>query len=100
MQRSYYFWKWADNALPGKPPDVWAALLRGELHPALEVFDSLPLLKALQDSASQARVMGEEWEWEVNPPVAPEKARFVFVTCPYINASAERIKRFVDQFVP
>jgi hypothetical protein len=100
MLRSYYFWKWADNNLPGKPPEVWAALLRGELHPALEVFDPRPLLKALGDSASEARVVGEEWAWEVNPPAVPEKARFVFVTCPQINTSGERIKLFIDRYAP
>jgi len=29
---SYYFWKWADNDLPGRPLEVHAALLRGELQ--------------------------------------------------------------------
>lgn len=100
MPSSYYFWKWADNDLPGKPPEVWAALLRGEMHPALKWFDARPLLNALEDAAAEARAVGEEWEWEVHPPASPEKARFVFVTCPPVYASEARARRFLDRFAP
>jgi hypothetical protein len=100
MLRSYYFWKWADNDLPGKPPEVWAALLRGELHPALQLFDARPLLQALEDATTEARTAGEEWEWEVHPPASPAKARFVFVTCPQLNASKERVTKFIGRFAP
>ncbi len=31
MLNSYYFWKWADNDLAGRPVEVHDALLRGEL---------------------------------------------------------------------
>lgn len=47
MIASYYFWKWADNDLPGQPVEVHAALLRGALHPALQTFDARPLLARL-----------------------------------------------------
>jgi hypothetical protein len=30
MIATYYFWKWADNDLTGKPAEVHAALLRNE----------------------------------------------------------------------
>jgi hypothetical protein len=97
---SYYFWKWADNDLPGRPLEVQAALLRGELHPALQSFDARPLLVRLQEAAAEGRLLGEEWDWEAHPQAAPENARFVFVTCPLINASKERVVRFWDRFVP
>ncbi|MEI6279251.1 MAG: hypothetical protein WCQ16_07715 [Verrucomicrobiae bacterium] len=29
-QGSCYFWKWADNDLPGKPAEVFADLMLGE----------------------------------------------------------------------
>jgi hypothetical protein len=45
MTGCYYFWKWADNDLPGRPVEVHAALLRGERHGALQCFDARPLLK-------------------------------------------------------
>ncbi len=100
MPSSYYFWKWADNDLPGKPPEVWVALLRGEMHPALQSFDATSLLNALEDAATEAREVGEEWEWKVHPPAAPEKAWFVFLTCPRIKTSKARMERFVDRFLP
>ena len=91
---SYYFWKWADNDLPGKPPDVWAALLRGELHPALQLFDARPLLNALEEAAAEARAVDEEWEWQVHPPASQEKVWFAFVTCPRVNISKRQHARF------
>jgi hypothetical protein len=97
---SYYFWKWADNDLPGRPLEVHAALLRGQLHPALQLFDARPLLARLADAAEEGRLLGEEWDWEAHPQATPERARFVFVTCPLINASEERVVRFWDRFLP
>jgi len=97
---SYYFWKWADNDLPGRPVEVHAALLRGELHPALQPFDARPLLARLQEAAAEGRLLGEEWDWQAHPQASPENARFVFVTCPLINASKERVVRFWDRFLP
>ncbi len=97
---SYYFWKWADNGLPGKPPDVLAALLRGEPHPALQSFDARSLLNAVEEAAAEGRVVGEEWKWELHPAASPEKTWFVIVTCPRINTSRERAERFIDRFSP
>ena len=37
MIANCFFWKWADNNLPGKPTDVCGTLLRGELHPAVQL---------------------------------------------------------------
>ena len=99
MPSSYYFWKWAENDLPGKPPEVWAALLRGEMHPALQCFDARPLVQRLGRRRRSA-ALGEEWEWEVHPPASPEKARFVFVTCPRVNTSKARVECFLDRFLP
>ncbi len=50
MIAEYYFWKWADNDLPGKPAEVYASLLRGEMHPALQTFDARPLVMELKKS--------------------------------------------------
>jgi len=85
MTGSYYFWKWADNDFPGRPTEVLADLLRGEMHPALQTFDARPLLHKLESAASRGRKVGEEWDWEVPPGGAPERTRFVFVACPLVN---------------
>jgi len=51
----YFVWKWAENDEKGKPNDVFAALMRGQLHPALKPFsenyDELfkPLLRSCSD---------------------------------------------------
>src|ERR1700691_2948914 len=97
---SYYFWKWADNDLPGRPAEVHADLLRGEMHPALQTFDARPLLKKLKSAATRGRACDEEWDWEVTPCDAPEQARFVFVTCPLLNGSEARVRWFSDEFAP
>lgn len=85
MIGSYYFWKWADNDLPGRPREVYAALLRGEMHPALQTFDARPLLKKLERAAAQGRKRGEEWDWKITPGGEAKQARFVFVTCPELD---------------
>jgi len=98
---SYYFWKWADNDLPGRFPEVHAALLRGEMPPALQTFDAGPLIEALEETA-RCDGWGErsEWHWAVTPEGMPEQARFVFVTCPVINDSRERLDWFYERFLP
>lgn len=77
---TYYIWKWADNDVPGKPNEVFAALMRGTMHPALQVFDSGPFLQALEQSVARRRQLGEEWEWTVCPDEATGLTRFVIVT--------------------
>ncbi len=79
---SYYFWKWAENDLPGQPVEIHAALLRGELHPALQTFDARPLVKKLERAGANGRKHGDEWDWQITPREDPKRARFVFVTCP------------------
>jgi hypothetical protein len=100
VQGSYYFWKWADNDVSGRPAEVHSALLRGEQHPALELFDARPLLLRLQQAAADGRLAGEEWDWQAQPSASPEKALFVFVSCPRVNASKASVKRFYNRFIP
>lgn len=97
---SYYFWKWADNDLPGRPTDVHAELLRGGLHPALQAFDARPLLTILENSAARWRRSGEDWDWQTSPHVEPRRAHFVHVTCPAFNSSQERVEWFGNIFLP
>lgn len=97
---SYYFWKWAANDLPGPPLEVYSALLRGEMHGAVQPFDARPLLGWLAKSAERGRSLGEEWEWRVYPPTTPTAARFVYVSCPRINGSRNRAERFSRDFRP
>lgn len=87
MISSYYFWKWADNDLPGKPNQVFSALLRGELHPALQTFDAQPLESRLESFAAKRRNRGEEWNWQVHPSDNPTRTRFVFLAGPDLNDS-------------
>jgi hypothetical protein len=100
MTGSYYFWKWADNDLPGRPVDVHAALLRGELHPALQTFDARPLLKKLNSAATRGRKRDEEWDWEVTPHDEPGQARFVFATCPLSKKTKAWAARCQREFFP
>ncbi len=93
---SYYLWKWADNDLPGKPNDVFATLMRGELHPALQKFDAQPLLARLDELAATRRGLGEEWDWQVHPADDPTDARFVFLTGPHLNGSKDLAASFAD----
>jgi hypothetical protein len=97
---NYYFWKWADNDLPGPPAEVHAALLRGEFHPALQTFDARPLLKKLKSAAAKGRKRGEEWDWQLTPSDEPRRARFVFVTCPSLNESKAREAQVDRDFFP
>jgi len=100
MTASYYFWKWADNDVPGQPAEVHSALLRGELHPALQVFDARPLLAQLQECSQEGCNQGEEWSYYVHPVSTPATARFVFVICPRANSSESRVRAFYKRFVP
>ncbi len=77
---TYYIWKWADNDLPGKPNDVFAALMRGRMHPALQEFDPAALVQLLE--ATAAGSAREEWTWEVQRNSKTGLARFVIATGP------------------
>lgn len=48
----YFVWKWAENDEKGKPNEVFAALMRGQLHPALRPFSKKydELFKPFSDS--------------------------------------------------
>lgn len=82
MTASYYFWKWADNDLPGPPEEVHAALLRGKMHAAIQPFDPAKLLKQFEKDAARDRKKGGEWDWQVVWDEEPDCAKFVFVTLP------------------
>jgi len=80
MTASYYFWKWADNDLPGPPDEVHAALLRGQMHPAIQPFDPAQLVKLLEKGSVLGRKVGEEWEWQVVPTPQATLANAIFAT--------------------
>ena len=116
MLKEYYFWKWADNDLPGNPAEVHAALLRGEMHSALQTFNARPLLRRLEKARDEGRDVEEEWDWQRHPQESPGKAHFVFATCPEDGGFSgklekvffplglacydERRRRLVDNFFP
>jgi hypothetical protein len=81
MISSYYLWKWADNDLPGKPNDVFATLMRGDMPAALETFDSVPVVRQLEKAAEMGRQSDEEWDWQVCPSETGKEARFIHVRC-------------------
>ena len=113
MIANFYFWKWADNDLPGRPVEVFAALMRGELHPALQPFDARPLLDKLETIAA-TDVDPPQWEWNVAPKDRPGNAHHVFLSCPRqiehkdvklllgleVTCFAEDQGRIVDWFPP
>lgn len=98
MIGSYTFWKWAENDLPGRPLEVQAALTAGRKHPALQPFDPRPLVKKLERAAVQGRKTGDEWDWQIVEDRATGLASFVFVTCPQVNETEPRLRRFARQF--
>ena len=81
---TYYLWKWADNGLRGQPNEVFSELLRGRMHPAVQVFDARPILHDLRTTAGKRHALGEEWNWQVQPPGDVTHARFIFLQCPEI----------------
>jgi len=100
MITPYYFWKWADNDLPGRPGEVWPMLLRGQMHPTLQTFDARPLIKQLEGSARRGRALGEEWSWQVEPRTSSGQARFVFVTCPPFNRDGRSVESLLQTIFP
>ncbi len=75
-------WRWADNDLPGMPTRIHAALLRGEMPPEVQPFDSRPLLAGLERVAAKARLLGDEWSWHVaGLPGSTGSAALVFLSC-------------------
>ena len=78
---SHCFWKWADNDLPGRPNEVLADLVRGNMHPALQAFDPQPVVRELEKASRKGRRSGEEWDWQVCPDGIGNQARFVHLAC-------------------
>jgi hypothetical protein len=91
---SYYLWKWADNDLSGPPNEVFADLLRGKLHPALQQFDARPMIQALQAIVAERHALGEEWEWQIMPVATPGHAHAIFLQCPTIPKMGGYCKQF------
>lgn len=96
MISSYYLWKWADNDLPGKPNDVFADLVRGQMHPALQPFDARSVLERLTALAADRRKLGEDWDWQVQQADNPVHTHFIFLRAPMIDGTRERYIRFSD----
>ena len=78
MIANCFFWKWAYNDLPGKPTDVCAALLRGELHPAVQPFDARPVIEAIEKLPFEdLSIQRDEYKWDVNKASHSNQAQFV-----------------------
>ena len=78
MIANCFFWKWADNDLPGKPTDVCAALLRGELHPAIQPFDARSVIEAIEALPFEDLLIERnEYKWEVIKVSHSVQAQFV-----------------------
>ena len=82
---TYYLWKWADNDLSGKPGEVFAELLHGRMHPALQAFDPVPVMRQLEQMAAQGRRNREEWDWQIHQAPVGRKAAFIYLTCPTVR---------------
>jgi hypothetical protein len=78
---SGYLWKWADNDLPGRPKEVFAKLLQGEMHPALQCFDPEPIVRLLETASQAGQAAHEEWSWQVCLDGEREQARFIHLAC-------------------
>jgi hypothetical protein len=78
---SGYLWKWADNDLPGRPNDVFAKLVRGEMHPALQPFDPMPVVQVLEKCSDDGLADHEEWSWRICPHGKGQRARFIYLQC-------------------
>jgi len=88
MSASCYIWKWAENDLQGRPAEVHAALLRGELHPAVQPFDARPVLAAIKALAKRSPAEEQdEWNWCAAPAEKLRQAHFVFLNCPQTSAA-------------
>jgi hypothetical protein len=97
---SYYLWKWADNNLPGKPNEVFAELLHGRMHPALQPFDAQRMLQDLQATAATRHALGEEWKWQVATANSVEHAHFLFLQCPMIPWYGSFREQFTKLVLP
>jgi hypothetical protein len=89
MIATFYLWRWEDNELPGRPMEVLAAMMRGELHPALQPFGARPVLAEL-GGRSRTRGMDRGWRlvnrskndchtfrWQLSPPAGGGDHHFI-----------------------
>jgi hypothetical protein len=97
---SYYFWKWADNDLPGPPQEVQQALLSQGLHPAAQEFDPGDFMKALKGFMDR-RPADEQWNVVVQQhPDSLGVVSFVCVNCPPLNCDDEMLDEFTGIVQP
>jgi len=99
MTASYYLWKWADNDLPGPPNEVFSQLLHGRMHPAIQAFDPVPVVRQLKQIAAQGRSAGEEWDWQIHRGPTGKQASFIFLTCPPVQRFGQMRQRFLDMLL-
>jgi hypothetical protein len=69
------------------------------MHPAIQAFDPAPVVRGLEHMASQGRLAGEEWNWQVQPHAAEQQAAFIFLTCPTVERYGPMRQRFCDSFL-
>lgn len=101
MIANCFFWKWADNDLPGKPTDVCAALLRGELHPAVQPFDARPVIKAIESLPFEdLSIQRDEYKWDVNKASHSNQAQFVRFTYPRPFEAQKIYHLLADELLP
>ena len=98
MIANCFFWKWANNDLPGKPTDVCAALLRGELHPAVQPFDARPAIESLP--FEDLSINREEYKWDVNKASHSNQAQFVHFTYPRPFEAQKIYHLLADELLP
>ena len=96
MTASYYLWKWADSNLPGPPNKIFSELLHGRMHPAIQVFDAVPVVRQLERMAAQGRRKGEEWNWQIHQSQKGKQASFIFLTCPAVERFGQMRQKFCE----
>lgn len=87
-------WRWANSLLPGPPARIHAALLRGEIPPEVEPFDSRFLLSELERLGAEARLLWDEWSWKAVGRA--ESTAMVFLSCtqgPSLDALESVVRR-------
>ena len=101
MIANCFFWKWAENDLPGKPTDVCAALLRGESHPAVQPFDARPVIQAIEALPFEdLSIQQIEYEWDVTTANNSVQAQFVRFTYPRTFEPQEIYHLLADDLLP
>lgn len=95
---SYYLWKWADNDLAGRPGEVFYELMRGKMHPALQVFDPEPVAHELRRTLQERLASNEEWSWEICKDESGNQACFIHVSCLLKDNPRFSRDAFLDRF--